>query len=87
MLNSLRTLNLLNYIKKNLEVNIRKFGEGEFELDPPIQPGDLIHKSSCLYALVLPKWHRFSCIQKKQFHIVKIHSWQRINGKCLQILY
>src|SRR4051794_18459179 len=41
MLNDLRTLNLLNYLKKNLEVNIRKFDENKLTLDPPIQPGDL----------------------------------------------
>ncbi|PKC58297.1 hypothetical protein RhiirA1_445859 [Rhizophagus irregularis] len=41
MLNDLRRLNLLNYIKKNLEVNIREFDGNELTLNPPIQPGDL----------------------------------------------
>jgi hypothetical protein len=58
MLNSLRTLNLLDYIKRNLEVNIREYAENETTLDPSIQPNDLVHKSFCLYALVLPQWHR-----------------------------
>ncbi|PKY20515.1 hypothetical protein RhiirB3_469822 [Rhizophagus irregularis] len=58
MLNDLRRLNLLNYIKKNLEVNIREFDGNELTLNPPIQPGDLVHKSSCLFASILPNWHR-----------------------------
>ncbi|RGB30783.1 hypothetical protein C1646_764880 [Rhizophagus diaphanus] len=64
MLNSLRTFDFLDvYIKRNLEVNIRKFAEGELNLNPPIQPNDLVHKSPCLYVLVLPEcyhlmlWH------------------------------
>src|SRR4051812_26688936 len=58
LLNSLRTLNLLKVIKRNSEVNVRKFGEDELKLNPPIKPGDLVHKSCCLYVLILPGWHR-----------------------------
>ncbi|CAB5191879.1 unnamed protein product [Rhizophagus irregularis] len=55
ILNSLRALDLLDfYIKRNLEVNIRKFAAGKLNLNPSIQPNDLVYKSSCLYVLVLP---------------------------------
>lgn len=58
ILNSLRALDLLDfYIKRNLEVNIRKFAAGKLNLNPSIQPNNLVYKSSCLYVLVLPQWH------------------------------
>ncbi|GBB85984.1 hypothetical protein RclHR1_12410004 [Rhizophagus clarus] len=62
MLNELKTLNFLNYINRNVKINFRKHdkdehGEEELNLNPPAQPGDLIHKESSIYALILPGWN------------------------------
>jgi hypothetical protein len=39
MLNSLNDLNLLRYIERNVEVNIREYRENELRLSPPAQIG------------------------------------------------
>lgn len=58
MLGDLNELNLLRYINRNVEVRIRKFQDGELRLNPPAQTGDLVHKCSNIYALILPRQDR-----------------------------
>ena len=46
-----------------VEVRIRNYEEGQVRLDPPARVGDLVHKCSFMYALILPNtgrlmlWH------------------------------